>query len=295
LLDRSATLCTSATSAEADARRIERLASPCGREVAPLHQLEPGAAQALHRPVFVGVARPECAAATTQRTPDAFGRLFQLALEPSVERLREQPLRLTFGEDAEQRIHAGLDRTLTKEVGAEAVDGADVRLLEVLHRGIEACSGGGVARRSSSDLETLAKAQLQLAGRLLGEGHRDNLAHFGTARLDDAHDALDERGGLARPRRRFDDERFVDRIGNQRAGFVVGHLRTHGCFRISSRSASRSCGFSRDAPLHVRSAHRLELAAGAGLRAGCGGEEPLRHCPVDDAQHVDGRGSRSVR
>ena len=65
-----------------------------------------------------------------ERAPHAFGRRLQLRLDPGPERLVEQPLRLRFGQDREQRIDARLDRTLAQQLGAEPVNGADVRFLE---------------------------------------------------------------------------------------------------------------------------------------------------------------------
>ena len=74
-------------------------------------------------------------AAATRRTPS--GISFERVLEPRAERLVVEPPRLVLGQDDEQRIDAGLDRTLLEQVGAEAVDGADVRLFEVAQRVFE--------------------------------------------------------------------------------------------------------------------------------------------------------------
>ena len=88
-----------------------------------------------------------------------------------------------FGQHREQRIDARLDRPLAQQVGAEAVDGADVRFLERLQRLVQACRA---ARRSGAParalaFERFAQPQLQLAGRLLGERDRDDLADLGAA------------------------------------------------------------------------------------------------------------------
>ena len=112
---------------------IERLARPRASEIAPLGQIERGAAQPLHRTVFVHVAGTDAAARPPQRSPHAFGRRLENRLEPGVEGLVEQALGLAFGQHAEQRIDPRFDRTLAQQVGAEPVDGADVRLFEVLH------------------------------------------------------------------------------------------------------------------------------------------------------------------
>ena len=93
-------------------------------EVAPLRQVPRGPAQAIDRAV-VAAER-----GAPQRAPHAFGRIGQLLLQPASERLVEQPRRRRLGEDLEQRIDPRFDRALAQQVGAEAVDGADVRLLE---------------------------------------------------------------------------------------------------------------------------------------------------------------------
>ena len=49
-------------------------------------------------------------------------------------RVGKQALGARLGEHVEQRIRARFDRTFAQQIGAEAVDGADVRFFEPLDR-----------------------------------------------------------------------------------------------------------------------------------------------------------------
>ena len=121
-----------------------RRARPSRRMIAPLQQLEAGAAQPLQRAIVLLVGRPcanEAAAASGARLRTARPG----AAAPSRERLVEQPLGVAFGQHLEQRIDRRLDRPLAQQIGAEAVDGADVRLFELLDRAVRAARA--VARR----------------------------------------------------------------------------------------------------------------------------------------------------
>ena len=62
-------------------------------------------------------------------------------MQPGAERLGEQPLGARLGQHLEQRIDPRFDRPLAQEVGAEAVDRADVRFLEALDRIRQAARG----------------------------------------------------------------------------------------------------------------------------------------------------------
>ena len=110
---------------------------------------------------------------SARRTPS--GGSFELLLQPAAERFVEQPLGLGLGEHGEQRIDPRLDRALAQQLGAEPVDRADVRFFEARERLVErdrrtSTFSGVRARR----VECLAQTQLQLAGRLLGEGDGDD-------------------------------------------------------------------------------------------------------------------------
>ena len=110
---------------------VERISRPRAGEVAPLGELPRRVAQPIDRAVVAAEGR------TPQRPAHALGRIRQLLLEPSAERIVEQPRRRRLGEHFEQRIDARLDRPLAQQIGAEAVDGADVRLLESRERCVE--------------------------------------------------------------------------------------------------------------------------------------------------------------
>src|SRR5262249_7051399 len=101
-------------------------------EISLVDEVERSASQRLARAGRVAVAR-----AATEDTPHALARAHELALEPAVERFVEEALALLVGRHLEHRIDAGLDRALAKEIGAEAVDGADVRLFELRERLVE--------------------------------------------------------------------------------------------------------------------------------------------------------------
>ena len=156
---------------------IERVAPPRAAEVAPFGQLARGAPQPIDRGAVgrrvAAVRRPDAA---PERTPHTLGRILEPLVQPAAERVGEQPLGARLGQHVEQRIHPRFHRTLAQEVGAEAVDRADVRFLEALDRirQVRAWTCGigcPLARR----FQLLPDAQLQLAGRLLGEGHGDDL------------------------------------------------------------------------------------------------------------------------
>ena len=67
--------------------------------------------------------------------------------------------------------------------------------------------GAGLRARA---LELFAQPQLQLAGGLLAERHRDDLADRGALVLDQRDDAADQLGGLAGAGRGLDDQRLVE-------------------------------------------------------------------------------------
>ena len=225
-------------------RATERLARPGAAEVAPLRQVESRAAQPLDGAVSVRLARTHRAARPAQRPANTFGRILEIRLQPGVEGLPEQPLRLSFSEHAEQRIDARFNRPLAKQVGAEAVNRADVRFLELRNGALEPIDDDWIARLLPLLLEPLAQSQLQLARRFLGERDGDDLAHLRAPFADDREDAVDQFCGLARARCSGDEDRVVDRVADDAARVAVGAIDhgSHGRLRSASRSASLSCG-----------------------------------------------------
>ena len=90
--------------------------------------------------------------------------------------------------------------------------------------GIEALALGAPRRGlEPGAVQPLAQPELQLAGRLLGERDGDNLADIRSSFGDDPHDAADERGGLAGPGGRLDDQRGVEVLGDAPPRVSVGH------------------------------------------------------------------------
>ena len=134
---------------------VERRPIPGVREVARLGQRPAGAAQAIDRPAAVAAAAERRRARPAQRAAQSFGRVLQRLLQPRAERAAVDAVRLRLGEDGEQRIDARFDRPLAQQLGAEAVDGVDVRFLERLERLFEPVADRGSvafarARSSSS-------------------------------------------------------------------------------------------------------------------------------------------------
>ena len=158
---------------------------------------------------------------------DTVGGVAERGLEPKVEALREEPLRFRLGQDLEPRIDPRLDRPLVQDIGAEPVDGANLRLLEVGDRLLETTlpalrvdrAAGGVRRAGlSRPLEIFPEPQLQLAGRLLGERHGENLVHARAARRENIDDARDQLACLAGAGRRFDHQPFVEGVAYPLSG-----------------------------------------------------------------------------
>ena len=178
--------------------------APLAAEVAPLASSQPARSQPPHRPAIVVEPR------ASERAPDAGGRRLEARPETSRERLVEQARGLRLGEHHEQRIDARLDRALAQQVGAEAVNGADVRLFEVASASSERVrvATSAVARGA---LRASPQPQLELARRLLGEGDRDDAIDGGPPASQDIDDAVDEHGGLAGARRGFDGQGLVER------------------------------------------------------------------------------------
>ena len=135
----------------------------------------------------------------------------------------EQPGRRRLGQYFEQRIDPGFDRPLAHQIGAERVNRADVGLFELRERGVQP----GALRLVVSCghacvVEPFAQAQLQLAGGLFRECHRNDSADVRFTLGDDAHDAADEGGRLSSTRRGFHDERGVESSGDKLARLEVG-------------------------------------------------------------------------
>src|SRR5436190_4464805 len=223
---------------------VERLARPRGAEVAPLRQVERGAAKPVDGAIFIRLTRPHRAAGAPQRSADAFRRIFEVRLEPAIECLSEQPLGLPFRQHAEERVDARFDGPLAQEIRAKAVNCAHVRFLELLHRALEALDHNRIIRGVTFMLEALAKPELQFTRGLFRERDRDNFPDVRATFTKDGQDAVDQFRRLASARGGFDNDRLVDRLTDDTARVVVGAVdnHAHGRLRSASRSASLSCG-----------------------------------------------------
>jgi hypothetical protein len=214
--------------------------------IAMLDQLRAGGQQGLARPAAV---HPGLAA---QEPADPLGWIVEGLLEPVVEHLLEQGGRLLLGHDHEARVDDRLDRPLAQDVGAEPVDGADAGQLQLSERAIEPglLLGRGV-RRAALAIDLGAQAQLHLAGRLVGEGDRDDAFQLRPPGPDERQDAPDQRRGLAGPGRGLDHEGGVEIVPDALARRGVGQHRRHGCFlsrtsgsiRRESLRAERCCSY----------------------------------------------------
>ena len=115
------------------AMAIVRRPRPGRGVVAPLAEIARGPAQTLDRAVTLLLLRPP-PHGPPKRSPDAVTRVRELLVQPGRERLVENAVGLCFGEDDEGRIDARFDRPLAQQLGAEAVNGADLRFFEVVDR-----------------------------------------------------------------------------------------------------------------------------------------------------------------
>jgi len=119
-------------SARADRRMDQILALAATKGIA----VERVDAQALDRTVFRLVVESPLHR-TSQRPTHAFLGVAQLLVQPRQKHLIEDSIRLRIRQDRERRIDARLHGPLAEQIGAEGVNGADVRFFKVVHRGIQ--------------------------------------------------------------------------------------------------------------------------------------------------------------
>ena len=208
-----------------------RFPAPGPFEVPPFRQLPGRAPQAPRRAVAARLTERGPVPAP-ERAPHARRRVVQGRLQPAVEHLPEQALRAAVVENLEPGVDAGLHGALPQQVGAECVDGADLRLLQVGDGLVEApvaLGGGGVGPGRGGVppglLERSSKPQLQLARGLLGEGDGQDLVHGGAPGREHLDDALHQDAGLPRPGGRLHDDRLVERRPDAVPDVRVGERR----------------------------------------------------------------------
>jgi hypothetical protein len=220
---------------------IEHAARPGGREIPPLREIPCGTPEPFDRAILPrtrgtaeghGVRPPKGAA-------EGLRRRGELLLQPSAKRLLEQTLRLRLRQHREQRIDTRFHRPFAEQLGAESVNRADVRLFQACQRAIEQLPCVVVGRPATLALERFPQAQLQLAGRLFSERHRDDLRDARPAGPEYPQDPLHQLRGLAGTRGRLDDERIVERVGDGIARRLIGQG-AHGISLSARRSPSLS-------------------------------------------------------
>ena len=198
-----------------DRLALEGLAPPRRREVTPLGEGGRRLPKTLGRALLVVMLSEPPGRPPLERATHPLGRLVQRLLQPPIERLSKGARRLSVSQYIEPRVHTCLDRPLVQQVGTEAVDSADLRLFEVRNRMLDVREPrrtvGGGNQLVAGTLEPLAKPQLQLAGRLLGKGHRQHLVDARPAGRQDIDDPRDQLRGLPCPSRRLHKQRLIER------------------------------------------------------------------------------------
>ena len=134
--------------------------------------------------------------------------------------------------------NACLDGPLTKDLGAEGVDGSDPRFFQPLQRIFEILNLGCGRCLQARRVKLQAQAKAELTGGLAHECYGNHAIHRRPARAQDSGDAAHQFGGLARPGGRLDDQRLVQRVSNAFTRDLV--RRFHGMLRSCSRSRRRS-------------------------------------------------------
>ncbi len=276
---------------------------PRPREVAPLGEGQRRRPQNPARPVLVARRPPQDAA-------HAFGRIGERALEPAIERAPEELAGDVVGCDLEERVDARLDRTLAQQVAAERMDRADPRLLELRQRLVQTAAGlrRGLGRLPGA-LDLGAQPKLELAGRRLGERHRDDLVETRAPGHEHRDHAGDERASSCRCRRQPRRRASRRDRAQMRSRAGASASASPGVARVSTPAASAgrvlsSCSRQRPEPLEiaepmrglpprplllVRTAHRVGSRSSC-TRAGAGaaGRKPATSARSTMASDVAG-------
>ena len=118
---------------------IERLMAPRRVEIAPLQKLPRRGADDRARTFAVEALAP------AQQAAQALARRAERLLEPAIESAFEEFAGDVVGCDLEHRIDARLDRPLAQQIGAERMNRADARLLELAERAGEPRALAGIS------------------------------------------------------------------------------------------------------------------------------------------------------
>src|SRR5262249_27528081 len=147
------------------------------RKIAPFGQRSSCTTEPVDRTIAVTNAAEDGSARPPQCPPQTFGWTRKRILEPGLKCAPIELFGLWLGEHGEQRIDARLNRTLANQFSAEAMDGVDVRFLQLSQRIVEAIADRRVDGVNPRAFHRFAESQLQLSGSLLGERDRDDLVH----------------------------------------------------------------------------------------------------------------------
>ena len=199
--------------------RPGRVAAPGSREVAPRGKLPARPPESCHGALIV--IKPGHA---PERAAHAFRRIFELLLQPEIKGLPVDPFGLRLRKDLEARIDSSFHRPFAQQVGTKAVDRADARLFQVGQGLLEVRTPPLVARvRGARRFQLDPQSQLELAGRLLRERHRDNSVDGGAPFGDQIHDPPYELARLPGARGRLHDQGLVERRAYPLSSLLVGH------------------------------------------------------------------------
>src|SRR5438132_1279925 len=154
---------------------IERRATPRRGKVAPLGEHASGSAQSVDRTVAFACAVERGRARPAERAAEPLRRILQRLLQPLAKRAGVEAASLGLGQDSEQRIDTRFHRPLAQKLGAEAVNGIDLRFLQMFERVFERLPNVGICAVRTSAFELFANSKLQLSRRFLRERDRNDL------------------------------------------------------------------------------------------------------------------------
>ena len=172
---------------------------------------------------------------------DALGRISENCLKPILESRIGDLIGFLLRGDFEERIDSRLDRPLMEEISAKGVDRADTSELQLLERSVEPTAF--LSRRfRPCFFDLAAQTKLHFAGRLFGEGDRDDAIERSCASADQADDPTNEGCGFSGPSRRLDKKGRAKLLSDSTSCFGIRKI-GHGSAR-KARSGSRfPCGF----------------------------------------------------
>ena len=137
-------------------------------------------------------------------------------------------------------------------------------------------SAGGARGVAARAFDLGAQPELELAGGLLGEGHRDDSAELGAPARQHRDDPVDQRGGLAGAGRGLDDERGVEVVADAIAHALIGDLRARSLCRAVRHSSRFARNFGAHRSLRNRSSAARRAAGFSATRISSYGPQTIR-------------------